>query len=195
MEISTIKFSTFDQIFTNIPNDKIRIIYLYDNNHRKILHQYLDHNYPKLYKTSLKCKYFDSKELNTFIKCYNCGYKNVVIDDYHYGSLENNKDESISGDCPKCHEHISFEPNYDDWDDVRRIQSNNIIAFGNWFKHYTKPNHAAIPKNFSKEEINNLLNGRIIYEIQISDQTFDKNNLSEYIYEQIKLNNHTILKI
>jgi hypothetical protein len=114
-----------DDIFNNIPNNKIRIICL-NTKERKIIHQYLDREYPNLNKTSLRLKCFNSERIHTFIRCYECDYKSVPIDNYHCGFLDNNIDEWRSGDCPKCRAHISFEPNYDNWDDVRIVWKNNM---------------------------------------------------------------------
>jgi hypothetical protein len=80
------------KIFGNIPKDKIRIIHL-DTNERKVVHQYLDKEYPKLHKVSLRSIHFNSERIHTYIKCYKCNYRNVSLDNYHYGVLENNQDE------------------------------------------------------------------------------------------------------
>lgn len=170
-------------IFNDIPVDLIKIIAL-DTKDRKQLHQYLEIYYPDLKKVSLKSKYFRGERIGTYIKCYECDYKRVPLNNYHEGYMSNNKDEWRSGECPRCGEHISWEPNYDDWDEVTLIHSNNIIAFGPWFKHYNKPNHAE-KGEISEDTIINILKNKKIYEIPAPGH-MSKRNITKYIDEELQ---------
>jgi len=123
-----INTSNLDDIF-NMSADKIRIIHIINNDNRKILHQYMENSHSKFYKTSLKCKHFTNERLHTYIRCYECDFSRVNIDEYHNGYMDSNIDEWRLGKCHRCGTHINFEPNYDDWDDIHIQYKNNIVAF------------------------------------------------------------------
>lgn len=172
-----------DDIF-NCSKDKIRVIQL-PSEERKLVHQYIERYYPKIYKSSLCCKYFPTNRIHTFIKCYKCNYRNVVIDDYHEGRMKNNMDENRSGTCPKCDKYIVFEPNWDSWDNVRIQWENNIISFGYYFKGYIQGAHT--------EDVS--LNDMIfkIYELDAPKEILDKEALSKYISSQLSEGLYTII--
>ena len=70
-----------------------------------------------------------------FIRCYACDYKKVLLK-YHYGSLPNNKDEYCTGICSKCDTFITWEPNYNvyEQEDHSCIKRNNIFVGVNILK-------------------------------------------------------------
>ncbi|CAH6419702.1 Hypothetical protein HVR_LOCUS778 [uncultured virus] len=186
LDIKLIKQMTdIDSIFTEVSSDKIRIIKLTGTEERKLVHQYLEQFHSTVKKVSLKSKHFTGERIGTFIKCYGCDYKKVPINNYHYGALENNKDEWRSGECPKCGEHISWEPNYDDWDDVKCVYGNNIIAFGSWFKDYNSPNHAT-SGSVNKEEIIKIMTNKKIYEMAAPASRIGKRKVIQYIDEELE---------
>ena len=167
-----------NDIFT-VPEGKIRVIPLKTSD-RKLLHQYLD-TFPKPFgKTSLKSSHLHGDRTHTFIKCYSCDYKKVLINNYHYGCMENNKDEYRSGTCPKCDAHITFEPNYDNWDDVKCVHGNNLLAYGNYFRHHTSPPHATTGV-VSIDMITKILNNSRVYELPIPTTALNKRHLATYI--------------
>ena len=172
-----------DNIF-NIPKNKIRVIEL-KSGQRKLVHQYIEKYYPKLYKSSLRCDYFRSNIIHRFMKCYYCNYKNVLIDEYMEGVMGNNIDESMFGTCPRCKHTITFEINYDDWHEVHITRENNIIAFGYYFKGYTRCSH--------DEDVS--LDGMQlkIYELDAPKEIMDKRTLSKYISSQISEGLYTII--
>jgi hypothetical protein len=180
-----------DVIF-DVPAGKIRLIHLNITHDRKLLHQYLETNYPKLYKQSLYCSYHSAERLHTFIKCYECDYKNVCIDTYNHGIMPNNIDEWRSGKCPSCGETVTFEPNYDDYDDIRIVWKNNVVAFGNYFRSYRNP-VLGVSKNISPNEIIGILNGKHVYEIAepalVRQKQIKKKQLCKYLDAQIELVN------
>ncbi len=172
-----------DDIF-NVPSDRIRVIHLPDNDDRRRLHQYLETTYPKLNKVSLYCNKLESNVLHTYIRCYDCDYSRVNIDESHDGIMSNNIDEYCSGECPRCNAIISFEPHYEGWDDVKTIKRNNVIAFGSLFQGYNKPKHS-ISEIITKETILRILNGKSCYQITIPDNTCGKRAITKYINEQL----------
>lgn len=171
-----------DDVF-DILSTEVRFIHIINNEDRKTLHQYLETEYPKLNKVSLQCKKLDSNILHTYIQCYDCYYSRVNIDDYHTGYMSNNIDEWRSGDCPRCGAHISFEPNYDNWNKVTRTRKNNIVAYGLFFKGYNKSNHH-VPKIISKETISQILMGQYYYKLIIPDTIRCKKEITSYINVQ-----------
>lgn len=176
-----ILLKTYD--LNNIPKNKLIIIPCDDSTKRKIIHQYIDHNYPKVKKMSLQSKLFSREQLKTFIKCYECDYKRVPLNNYHYGCLENNQDEYRTGTCPKCNENISWEPNYDDWDDIYRLYKNNIIICGDYVTCNT-PDHAK-KEIISENTYLTVIRGIEVYQIdepeKINNKILGKKKLQNYI--------------
>jgi hypothetical protein len=128
-----------------------------NNEDRKHIHQYLEAAYPHIQKHSLHCDVFWSKRKFLIMKrCYYCDTKDVFLNSYAKGCLDNNKDESIWGTCKNCNEHISFEFNFDDWDDVLPIRHNNVVFISNYLKGYARPKHATqeqVSKNMFTEVV------------------------------------------
>lgn len=166
--------------------NKICILPCPDSQKRKKIHQYLEKKYPSIKKISLKSNLIENNEFySTFYKCYECDFKRVPINDYHYGFMENNKDEYRTGTCPKCGEHITFEMNYDDWDDITRLYKNNIIVIGDYLKHNNRPNHAESGE-VTDEEFKNIIKNTSLYEIEIPDKLINKKKLEVYIDSKLK---------
>lgn len=191
-----IKMVDIDVIF-DVPTDKIRIIAL-STAERKQVHQYLEKYNRNVKKVSLKSRHFRGDRIGIYIKCYECDYKRVPINNYHYGVMKNNQDEWRSGECPKCGEQISFEPNYDDWDDVKCVFGNNIIAFGKlnagrshapfgpWFKDYNRPSHAT-SDDVSKKVISAILQDKKVYEILAPTPRTGKRKVVQYIDDHLPI--------
>jgi hypothetical protein len=169
------------ELIFNIPQDKIRIVAIPDNE-RKVLHQYLEQQYPKLPKTSLVSQRFGSEPLYVYTKCHECGYKNVAINSGN--NTQSYDSEYKSGRCPQCDEYVWFDPNYDDWDEIHVIRKNNIIVMGSWFQGYSKPIHAQ-PGDVSIDKVHNILAGKIIYEISAPTDRLDKNGITKYIDDNL----------
>jgi hypothetical protein len=112
------------------------------SDYRKMIHSFLDNNYPKISHVSLHSNLFPSGFYATFMKCLHCDFKRVPINNYHEGLMENNQDEWRSGTCPKCDEINQWDINYDGWDGITRLYKNNIIVIGEYVKHSTRPVHA-----------------------------------------------------
>jgi len=170
----------------NIPEDAMIVIYCPDRKNRKKIHQYLE-NKNRLSKTSLR---IDSQGMYaeiraTYIVCYYCGFRRVPINDYHDGLMENNKDEYRTGVCPKCDEFISFEMNYDDWDDVTRLYHHNAIVIGNYLKNYARPSHA-VRGEVTQKEFDNIMKTLKIYKINSPVEQISKKELQKYINLQLE---------
>ncbi len=176
-----------------IPDNKLLIIPISEGSNRKQFHLYLEKHYPNIYKTSLKCSYFPSGDIiMRFTECYECDFKRVNLNQYRRGYMKNNKDEYRYGECPKCGEKNYFECNYDDYDDLTFIYSNNIIAIGTYFKGYNKPSYVKIDFNDLDDSID--LNNINIYEIDAPDIVISKRKLQSYISDKFENNDYKTYK-
>jgi transcription elongation factor Elf1 len=162
-------------------SNKIYVIPL-ETVERKTVHQYLETQCPKLGKTSLKSKHFHGSRINTFIKCPHCGHRRVPINQYHYGTMENNKDEYRTGTCLNCDERVTFEPNYDSWDDITIVSGNNMIVIGTYFTSYVTPTHA-VHDTIHIDRVVTLLTNVNIYEMDPPKTLINKHKLVKYIDE------------
>lgn len=184
---------------SNLTNEKIIVIYCYESENRKKIHQYLENEHPTLTNASVR---IDKPEFPYKItvkqQCYEC--EEYVKMDYHYGYEPNNIDEWYSGWCEKCQISVSFEPNFDDAEPpvVIRIHNNNIIVVGHAIQ-FKKPQHATRIE-ISNEEINQILSNCKIHVIDVGDKYWrstsvcgknrrllnkQKNNLAKYIEDHI----------
>ena len=177
MKISSVEFI---KLLNDIPSDKLYIIACSSSEPRKRIHRYLENTYSKLGKYSLKVSRVERSNWYCTLKpCWECD-KYVPVNNYHLGCMENNKDEYLTGDCSRCGEHVTFEVNYDSWDDVRRLYENNIIAVGSYMKHYNRPFHATSGV-VSQEEFDEILTNMDIYELDNPDKQLNKRDLQKYI--------------
>lgn len=171
--------------FLAVSPGKIRILNV-SPSERKILHLYFERLSPKIKKTSLRCGFFDRhKETRYYSKCHNCDYKWVLLNEYHRGSMENNIDESISGECPKCHDYIFHEFNYDDG--LRYVKSKNIFAFGNYFSNYS--NETRIQLDFGvqdlESEVLRIINLNDFYDLNEPSGNLNKKRLGKYLKQEL----------
>lgn len=176
----------FDEHILKLPKNKMCIMTCPKSEERKKIHQYLEINYPSIKKISLQSDLVEKIEFSqTFYKCYYCNYKRVSINEYHYGSMESNKDEYRTGTCPKCGENITFEMNYDDWDNVIRLYKKNIIIVGDYVKHNNFPKHAE-RGDVSKEEFTRIMKNVTLYEIDAPEKLINHKKLKIYIDSKLK---------
>lgn len=174
-----------DKYIKNLSSDKIVIFVIIQREQRKKFHMYFPSTYPSLKHTSFQSQSHDKERLHTFYKCYECGNRRVCIDDYHYGYMDNNKDEYRTGKCRKCGHHVTFEMNYDDWDNVRIIYKNNAIAMGHYLNYISKPSYAE-SGIVSIDEIEKILKCMPIYEIETPAHNMKHKALESYIDKQIE---------
>lgn len=183
-----------------ILEDKIWIIPASDNRDRKYYHSYMEQNYPDIYKTSLKCNYFGKGDIIMHFKeCFECEYKKVLLNKSYPGYLENNRDASIYGTCPRCDTITEFESGYDDYDDegLSYVHENNIIAIGQYFKGYCKPSRAGYIEKKLDIELDSIPE---IYEINAPliernrhglEKKMSKREIQRYINNEFKLDRYT----
>lgn len=118
---------------------------------RKELHLLLEEFVPWVSKTSYKCKNLPkSDDRSTRLRCFNCENSKSWPATYHYGCMDNNQDEYYTADCRDCGERTTWEPNYDDHDDVVRLYRNNCIVLGSYFRSYQ--NNSERVKNWEKNQ-------------------------------------------
>ena len=162
---------------------------------RKKINQYLDRMYPKLQKTSLACNKFDrdivtlpiNKSGYILKNCYNCDRKNVILDGYTLGSMDNNIDEYYSGICHGCDEIQWFEPNYESLDFVKNFRCRNIIVIGDYLRGYLKPNNARYQK-IELDEFSTLVELSELFAIDNPDVLdIGKKGLKLYIEDNLCL--------
>lgn len=178
-----IKFTDFYNHISNPSNDSLYIIICDDSKQRAIIHQYLENNYPIIKKTSLRTTLFDAYIKAKLIRCFECD-KFVLLSDYHYGMMENNKDEYRTGICSRCGEMSTWEPNYDDWEDIKCLYKNNMIVFGNYIT-FNRPNHA-ISENISKQQFDEIMTDKKIFKISAPTKLINKRKLQDYIDISLK---------
>ncbi len=179
-ELENINFETL----LTLDKNKMIIIIEYNAEKRKKIHQYIEQNYPTIKHIGLYSEYFPADCYATYIKCYYCDFRDVLINDYRYGTEANNRDESLSGTCPKCQERICFEPNYDDWEDVRRLHKHNMIVIGDYVKHANKPPHA----KETNEKVEIDLKNNVIIEMICPEKLISHQKLQKFIDEEIGKN-------
>jgi len=168
----------------SLPKNKLLVINVNNDEDRKLIHQYLENNVTTR-KASMCCDCFDTNTRMRFLKkCYHCNKKNVMLNKYNYGDMENNQDEYWSGECPKCYEYNYYEPNYDDNENIWRTYENNCIVIN---VNYSLPSHAKINKEVTLDEFNNTVNKYNHYVIdQPDDMRIKRNVLEKYISDTIK---------
>jgi hypothetical protein len=128
---------------TEIKPDQLVVIHCPDEQLRKQVHYYLERSFPALAKRSvvLPSRPHGGKILR-FIECQDCDHPNVLLDTYHYGVLDNNEDQYMTGTCPKCSSTTTWECS-DGYDDIRIELKANAIVVGNYLRRgYTRPRHA-----------------------------------------------------
>ena len=173
----------------SIPPGKIRIIEA-TVRERKIIHQWLKVKHPEVHKAGLKSKLFEMEEYGVCMRCYGCKYKYVFLNNYRYGMLKNNKDEYMFGTCPKCDENVTWECNYDGYDEVFHFPRRNIMAFGIYLEVIQKSKHIEENFNISDDQIIEILGNKKIYEIDEPCAELnikDRKRLGKYIDLHIKL--------
>jgi len=80
-----------------------------------------------------------------------------------------------------------FEVNFDFFDrDIKIFWENNAVAFGKYFKGYSKPVHATQSKQI-EEDITKMLKNKKIYEIDAPKKILKRWKLEKYISEKIKI--------
>ncbi len=163
----------------SVPSGKIRIIPA-SSKERELIHRWIATKHPKDCKAGLKSELFAAIDCRVYKQCYYCDYKNVSINNYHYGVLKNNLDEWRSGTCPRCGEYISHECYYDGG--AIYVSGRNIMAFGDYFQHYQK--HPG--SDVSDEEINKILINKKIYKIDAPTIRLNRKKIGEYIDEHLK---------
>lgn len=162
---------------------KLAVIVLSDNNRRRLVHQYLDKT-TKLKHVGFYCNSFTADMVARFIKCYLCEQSLKIKDeDYRRGVLENNKDEYYYIRCEKCGEGFTWEPNYDNYDNIKVLYANNVIVIGDYMKHNNKPTHA-VDKDVSINEISSYI--KDVYIIETPNKLLDKRKLQNYINEKVE---------
>ena len=159
----------------SVADGKIRFISL-KNEERKILHQYLDKNFPHLRKASVHCKKFGNDGYRTYIRC--C--RTLVLMKYHYGKMTNNKDEHYSGTCSNCEEDITWECNYYDYDDVvKKPIKHKMFVFGDY--NFQNTRHI-VEGEVSTETVTQLLKDKTVYEILAPKSGLSSTQLAFHIY-------------
>ena len=166
-----------------IPQGKIVVYYIPDRRSRNIIHQYLEENYPYFSKTSLCCEFFEYDFLK-YKQCEDCGHKYVPLNNYHFGSEQNNIDEWKSGICPQCGETVWYEPNYDDRDDIFVVRKNNIIAIGEYFREYTNRPRERV--TYDIITVNSIINSSKKYIIDSPSKPMKKEKIGHFVEEMIR---------
>lgn len=159
-------------------NNKLLIIICAEASNRKIIHQYLENNYPEINKASLYNSNYNS-ERTLYAKCYECSGKAKL--EYHYGYMPNNEDEWYSGDCLKCGETYSIDC-CDIYykDDIVYVHHHNMIVVNipnRWYPSY------ATHKDISEEEFLKAMKTTETYFIDKPENlsNMSKKNLGIYI--------------
>lgn len=148
---------------------------------RKTLHKWLKHNL--IPSAGLVVDFYPTHTVFV-MPCYECDYKKVHLDKYHYGYMKNNQDEYRSGECPECGTYMTYECNFDDG--AHRETLRNAIGIGNYFKSYYRQDLEAYNQIVDDSEIKVLLRGKTIYEINNPAKSLNRTKLGEYISDVLK---------
>lgn len=174
----------FNQILDQKKTNSFQMIVLPNAEDRKLLHQFLENIYPALPKTSLRCEFFPTKESRCYKECDYCEQKMIKME-YQLGIEPNNIDESYSATCPTCGENLWWECNYESSDYVIYVEHNNIVAFGDYYKGFTKSNR--IDKIESINDIQEckiiqILKNNKIFNIKNPENSLNKKRLNDYLF-------------
>lgn len=145
-------------------------IVLEDAKDRKALHEFLK-TIPGVGHKSIFCpgvSLSEQKEMR-LIKCggeygQRCSkYINLTGGEYHYGVMENNKDEYYNVTCSKCGYIRTFEPNYE-YDKIKYVPEPNVVVFGTQVPPFRRTKTwKKVPRSLS--EMVHRLRNRQIHEI------------------------------
>ena len=127
------------------------------------------------------------KIIKRFYKCDYCGTKIPILDEnYREGYMENNRDEHYILDCKGCDETFSWEPNYDDYDDIKThsISKNNMIVFGNYIKHCQKPNELS-DNDYDEKKLTDYFKNKTIHIIDAPKEILSKEQFMDHIHKEI----------
>lgn len=184
MEKKYAKIDDIEKCLKNMSKNELCVISCAVDKNRKKIHQYIEKNY-KIGKVSLCCSKFESNVV-TFVKCPDCDkYTKVKREDYNYGFMDNNKDESYSMTCCKCDFWWSWEPNYDDEDEVFYCTRNNVVVLGDYLK-FPIPKHAE-KGDVEKEEFVKIIkdsNVKVYLITCPSNTYFGEKEVAKYIDDQ-----------
>ena len=131
--------------------NEILILHIAKKKHRKLIHNYFDEYYPNISQAGLRCDSLPSDKDETWGKCGYCEFKFVPMT-YHHGSEKNNINEYYSGTCPECQGDAGFDGNFDDCHRlvIRTLKQRNVIAVGDYFKHYRKSKYQHDPVDLAE---------------------------------------------
>lgn len=140
---------------------------------RKEIHNYIENENPNIKKKSLKCKSISDYCDTYYNNCPECGEEMLLLDFYYYGIMENNMDESLSGECRKCSYTMNYEPNFSCSNNGFIVcPRNNIIAIGEYISN-KKPNKI-------------LIDDYQYFIIDTPSKQLNKHKLGDYINEKIR---------
>lgn len=165
-----------------LPDTKILVLVISNNPDRKLVHQYLD---GKVFKSSTVVDSHFRQKQRLYRKCYSCE-KMINISEYRKGIMKNGKDEYYRGWCDDCDGSVIFEPNYDDYEEIKVIRANNAIVIGNCLRHWSSPPYAT-KGNVNKGGVADILDKAIYYILDApKDKLLSKKKLRSYINTKIK---------
>lgn len=172
------------QKLNNLNSKELMVVYASNLNRLKI-HTALETHYPEYSKMSFNTGFASPTKdfCYVYIKCYECDSKiELKTSAYVRGYLENNIDESYYLTCPKCFHTFSYEPNYDEYDNIIRIKRNsNAIIIGQ-MKGIAKNTNKKTTVVVSKEELEEILNKSITEIIPNPNKQMSKQEYEHLYY-------------
>jgi hypothetical protein len=96
------------------------------------------------------------------------------------------KDEYYRVNCVFCEASFTWDINYDGDDNVIYLKGNNIIAIGDYFKHYNKNKYIKTNLEIKEDDIIPLLQDAKIFTIPCPEKQLNKQNFQNYINLQLK---------
>lgn len=186
--------------FKDLDNNKIYIAHLENDHSKKILYQYLDSHFPHIKKFAFYCPLFSSEKNKIMLKkCWHCDKKNVLLRGVNLLNPTEPKGEYAHGICKKCNNECEFHYYYDNYDNYKTIQDDNIVAFGNYFRNYNTfyyRREKKTQKSNYKNKLNSIMKNKKIYIIdEPCIDNIKKNILIKYITIRLKQQNIKSLKI
>jgi hypothetical protein len=175
-----------DAFFTYLEKDEFFIVTCIDSKQRKLIHQYIESNYPNTNNIGMCIDTF-KKTTRRFLKCIECSNKSVPIltEKYCYGYSENNEDEYYHVECKKCERRWSWEPNYDGYDDVRSFDENNCILVGNYMKLKYNPHKNTIQKKITADDVKDIVGKCQIQLIKRPEKILKNQDLQKFVNDEM----------
>jgi hypothetical protein len=166
-----------DELIQEATGNKIVIFHCPNIEDRKKIYSYLDKKFPNLPKGGIRLEQFEAPVVGKK-KCPSC-YNFVYLTKYHFGYMQNNQDESTSGDCFHCGRFVSHEPNFDM--SIPYVRFHNAIVIGQILRWSIRKFDSV---SVSDEEVMKLFTEMKCCLVELPRRSFGKKTLAMYLSQK-----------